>query len=84
MDGRCGQAAVLGWQHRATCLVRPDVIDYFFIIDGDLNIYLIPSRLIAGRVQILLRAYKEYIVGNASGLPGVAAGTAKGDARTSA
>jgi hypothetical protein len=52
----------------------PDVIDYFFIIDGDLNMYLIPSRLIAGRVQILLRTYTSYIVGNASGLFGAALG----------
>lgn len=49
----------------------PDVIDYFLIIDGDLNIYLIPSRVIAGRVQVLLRTYKKYIVGNAGGLLGV-------------
>lgn len=48
----------------------PDVIDYFFIIDGDLNMYLIPSRVIAGRVGLLLRAYKAYIVGNAGGLLG--------------
>ena len=33
----------------------PDVIDYFFIIDGDLTMYLIPSRVIAGRVGLLLR-----------------------------
>ena len=48
----------------------PDVIDYFFIIDGDLNVYLIPSRVIAGRVSLLLRTYTKYIVGNASGLLG--------------
>ncbi len=29
----------------------PDVIDLFFIIDGDLTMYLIPSRAIAGRLQ---------------------------------
>jgi hypothetical protein len=45
----------------------PNVIDYFFIVDGDYNIYLIPSRVIAGRVGIALRAYKAYIVGNAAG-----------------
>ena len=55
----------------------PDVIDYFFIIDGDLNRYLIPSRAIAGRVTLLLRAHTGYIVGNASGLLGAEAGTAK-------
>jgi hypothetical protein len=55
----------------------PDVIDYFVIIDGDLSIYLIPSTLIAGRVGILLRTYKGYIVGNASGLVGAEAGAAR-------
>lgn len=42
----------------------PDEIDLFFIVDGDLNIYLIPSRVIAGRTSILLRVYAKYIVGN--------------------
>jgi PD-(D/E)XK nuclease superfamily protein len=51
----------------------PKVIDYFFIVDGAYDMYLIPSSVIAGRVGILLRAYKEYIVGNAGGLRGVAA-----------
>ncbi len=46
----------------------PELIDWFFIVDGDLAIYLIPSRVIAGRVGILLRTYSEYIVGNAAGL----------------
>jgi hypothetical protein len=30
----------------------PEMIDLFFIVDGDLNIYLIPSAVIAGRVGI--------------------------------
>jgi hypothetical protein len=46
----------------------PDLIDYFFIIDGDLTMYLIPSRVIAGRLAILLRTYTKYIVGNAGAL----------------
>ncbi len=33
--------------------------------------YLIPSRAIAGRVGILLRTYRKYIVGNARGLLGM-------------
>jgi hypothetical protein len=37
-------------------------------MDGDLNIYLIPSRVIAGRIAILLHTYTKYIVGNAAGL----------------
>ena len=48
----------------------PDVIDLFFIVDGDMTMYLIPSRAIAGRLQVLLRTYKKYIVGNAAGLLG--------------
>jgi hypothetical protein len=46
----------------------PELIDLFFIMDGELNIYLIPSLVIAGRIGILLRTYKEFIVGNAAGL----------------
>jgi hypothetical protein len=46
----------------------PDVIDLFFIVDGGLTMYLIPSRVIAGRISILLRTYTRYIVGNAAGL----------------
>jgi hypothetical protein len=37
-------------------------------VDGDLTIYLIPSRIIAGRVGILLRTYAKYVVGSAAGL----------------
>jgi hypothetical protein len=46
----------------------PDDIDLFFIVDGDMTIYLIPSTAIAGRVSILLRTYRKYIVGHARGL----------------
>jgi hypothetical protein len=46
----------------------PEVIDLFFIVDGDLTIYVIPSRVCGGRTRILLRSYKKYIVGNAAGL----------------
>jgi hypothetical protein len=46
----------------------PELIDWFFIVDGDLALYLIPSQVIAGRVQILLHTYVRYIVGNAAGL----------------
>ena len=49
----------------------PELIDWFFIVDGDLTIYLIPSRIIAGRVGILLRTYTRYIVGSAAGLMAV-------------
>jgi PD-(D/E)XK endonuclease len=62
----------------------PDVIDYFFIVDGDLNFYLIPSRVIAGRVGILLRTYTKYIVGNARGLLGADLAPPDGGVRASA
>ena len=63
----------------------PDVIDYFFIIDGDLTMYLIPSRVIAGRVGLLLRTYANFIVGNASGVMAEAGrAAAKAGARSSA
>jgi hypothetical protein len=51
----------------------PRAIDYFFIVDGDCNMYLIPSQVIAGRVGLVLRAYKRYIVGNAAGVLGASA-----------
>lgn len=44
----------------------PDLIDLFFIMDGDLAMYVIPSRVIAGRVAILLNNYSEYVVGSAA------------------
>jgi hypothetical protein len=45
----------------------PDDLDLFFIVDGDMTMYVIPSRVLAGRVRVLLRSYTEYIVGNAAG-----------------
>lgn len=44
----------------------PELVDYFFILDGELTMYLIPSRVIAGRVAILLGNYTEFIVGSAA------------------
>ena len=49
-----------------------------------MTMYLIPSRAIAGRVQILLRTYEKYVVGNVSGLLGAAAETADARMRASA
>lgn len=59
-------------KQRQVLAYSPDEIDLFFIVDGDMTMYLIPSRAIAGRVGILLRTYRKYIVGNAQGLLGVA------------
>jgi hypothetical protein len=49
--------------------------------DRILNMHLIPSRVIAGRVALLLRTYEAYIVGNASGLLGTAMGARSGTVR---
>ena len=46
----------------------PDLIDFFFVVDGDMSMYLIPSQIIAGRVAVVLRTYSQYLVGNAAGL----------------
>lgn len=46
----------------------PDLLDFFFILDGDLTMYLIPSRVLAGRVMVLLRNYSKYIVGDIGSL----------------
>lgn len=62
----------------------PDEIDLFFIVDGDMTMYLIPSRAIAGRVGIVLRTYQKYIVGNARGLLGAAAEAEGAGVRTPA
>lgn len=38
----------------------PDDIDQFFIIDGDLNFYLIPIEAVAGMGSLMLNAYQQY------------------------
>lgn len=40
----------------------PDEVDDFFIIDGDLNFYLIPIAVVGGLHAIHLRAYEQYRV----------------------
>ena len=52
-----------GAKHGHLAAYDPESIDLFFIIDGDFAMYLIPSRAIAGRVRILIRAYANYMVG---------------------
>lgn len=46
----------------------PDKVDFFFVLDGDLAMYLIPSRVLAGRVMVLLRNYSKYVVGDIGSL----------------
>jgi hypothetical protein len=48
----------------------PDDIDLFFIVDGEMNLYLIPIGALGGRIGINLRAYESFMVGNARSLIG--------------
>jgi hypothetical protein len=43
----------------------PDDVDLFFIIDGEMNLYLIPIDALGGRIAINLRAYENFRVGHA-------------------
>jgi hypothetical protein len=46
----------------------PDDLDYYFIIDGDHDLYLIPSKAVAGKKTICVGRYKTFRVGTASAL----------------
>ena len=46
----------------------PDEVDLFMIVDGDLELYLIPFEVIGGRLTLSLKAYEAYKVGSAKGL----------------
>lgn len=60
--GKRNTAGVTPYDHEA--------IDLYFIVDGDLRIYLIPSVVLGGRVSIYLSNYEEYFVGTATSLLG--------------
>jgi hypothetical protein len=38
----------------------PDEVDDFFVIDGDLNYYLIPLKAVGGLLAIHLSSYEEH------------------------
>jgi hypothetical protein len=46
----------------------PDDLDYFFVIDGDLSLYLIPISIVAGRVTLGLSNYLNFKVESVGGL----------------
>jgi hypothetical protein len=46
----------------------PDTLDYFFIVDGVGRIFVIPSRVLAGRIVITIDSYAQYCVGDASSM----------------
>jgi hypothetical protein len=58
--GKRNTVGVIPYDHEA--------IDLYFIVDGDLRLYLIPSVVLGGRLRIYLRAYEDYIVGDATSL----------------
>lgn len=47
---------------------RADEMDLFLVVDGDLLLYLIPVSAVVGRTTLSLRAYRDFIVGDASSL----------------
>jgi hypothetical protein len=61
--GKRNTVGVIPYDHEA--------IDLFFIVDGALRLYLIPSVVLGGRVAIYLRAYEAYCVGDATSLLGL-------------
>ena len=48
-----------GGHHRRTAY-DPDDIDYFFVIDRELNYYLIPIAAVGGLSSISLTAYRHF------------------------
>lgn len=46
----------------------PEEVDLFFIIDGDMSLYLIPITVVAGKCIISLSAYVGYQIGSARSL----------------
>lgn len=46
----------------------PDEVELFFMVDGDLLLYLIPVGATAGKTTLSLCGYEEFIVGDASSL----------------
>jgi hypothetical protein len=62
--GKRNTVGVVPYDHEA--------LDLYFIVDGDLRCYLIPSVVLGGRIRIYLRAYQDYFVGAATSLLGTA------------
>jgi hypothetical protein len=46
----------------------PDEVDLFFVVDGNLLLYLIPADATVAKVTLSLRAYRDFVVGDASTL----------------
>ena len=59
----------------------PDEIDDFFIIDSDLNYYLIPITAVGGLLALQLNAYEQYKLPHVRPLGGICLAEAFGSAR---
>jgi hypothetical protein len=58
---RSEYAAVPGGKRRTSYNV--DAIDVLAVVDGALQVYLLPFGLVAGKTAVTLRAFEEYRVG---------------------
>lgn len=47
---------------------RTSELDFFFIVDGDMLLYLIPAGAVAGKASLTLRGYRRFVIGDASSL----------------
>lgn len=63
-----GQRPYVLDKSRAKAPYDPASVDLFFIVDGDGNLYLIPSRLLAGKGAINVGAYSNCRIGSAFSL----------------
>ena len=61
-QGASWSAWISNTGRRARSTYDPDEIDYFFVIDGDFNFYLIPVAAVGGLTVIQLSAYVDYLV----------------------
>ncbi|UDY25255.1 group I intron-associated PD-(D/E)XK endonuclease [Nocardioides sp. Kera G14] len=68
----------LSTAERSNLTYDPDEIDHFFVIDGDLGMYLIPSRSVGGLQELRLSAYAEFRVARLAEFVGSAAAESAG------
>lgn len=65
-----GRHAGGGDRHEQRVPYRPEDVDLFMIIDGDLSIYVVPLAAVAGRLVICLGRYRGFIAGSAASVAG--------------
>lgn len=61
-EGATSIASIANSRPNGKLIYDIDEIDYFFIIDGDLDAYMIPFRAVIGYQSISLRTYRAYLV----------------------